>query len=737
MRASLLATLCIALCGGLVWWASATHRHPQPHSKRRDRKVAWGARSPSEVRKQGNQLKGEPSLYLRQHAHNPLDWYPWSEEALQRATTENKPIFLSIGYASCHWCHVMEKEVFEDDEVAAFMNRHFINIKVDREERPDLDAVYMEALQAISGRGGWPMSLFLTPELKPFFGRTYLPRERFLALARRLHRIFRGDRGQVDSQAQRLYAAVTRQTPIPHTTAGGPKLRKIAGRAVERLLRATDHQWGGLAGDMKFPSAPIWQFALRRYRRTGNRELSTALRKTLDGMATGGIHDQIGGGFHRYAVEPTWVVPHFEKMLYDNALLARLYAESAAVFSVDDYRQTARQTLDFMVDAMSDDLAKTGFYSSYDADSDGGEGSYYLWTPAQLNRLAGPIDGRLLAKLLSVTVGGNFKGRSIPLRRTDLAAVAREHQRSPEQVSELLQDWRQRLQRERNKRRAPTLDKKVVTAWNGLAIAALAIGARLLGERRYAIAAANAAEWLWRYHRRADGTLIRASNASIPGANAVLDDYAFLADGLLELFFVTQNPKFLRRSLALLALVENKFSDPELGYYFTPRSTTAPLGRRVRVADGVRPAGLSVLLRTMLRISTLRSDSSLRQRVRSLVNRHREQLAAYPLHRGTWLETAELLAGPAYEVVIAGKQGRPETEALLRPLHRNLPAHVALIRVPAEGASPATLALLPAARGKRALGGRPTAFVCQLGSCKQPVYTPNALQSQLLGGWKH
>jgi len=450
----------------------------------------------------GNRLAAEASLYLRQHAQNPVDWHPWGEEALERARREDKPIFLSIGYSSCHWCHVMEHEVFEDDGVAAVLNAKFVCIKVDREERPDIDAAYMDALQAMTGSGGWPMSLFLTPGLEPFYGGTYIPRDGFLQLIERIDLVFREKRDELQGSAAEVSAAVNRRPPGGQ---GEPPDAEALTAAARKALAGVDPAWGGFGGRQKFPTPPRWRFLLHHYRKTGDEDAARALRLTLDRMADGGIRDQIGGGFHRYAVEPTWLVPHFEIMLYDNAQLASLYLEASAALDEPRYRETALDVLDFLAREMRDPAG--GFHASFDADSEGGEGRFYVWTPGEIEQIAGAADGPALAAVLGVTEEGNFEGRSIPTRRADIEDVARRFGRDPGELGGLFAEHREALRERRGRRSPPALDPKIVTAWNGLAIgafaAAHAVTALRRGRRRVPVARAP------RTGRASDPILVR------------------------------------------------------------------------------------------------------------------------------------------------------------------------------------------------------------------------------------
>jgi len=692
--------------------------------------TAGNLRSTEQIRREGNQLTTEQSVYLRQHAHNPVDWYPWGERALQRARAEDKPIFLSIGYASCHWCHVMEHEVFDHDDVAAFLNEHFVSIKVDREERPDLDAVYMEAVMALNSSGGWPMSVFLTPELKPFFGGTYFPRATFLSLIRRIRQLYSGQRGRIDAQAEALADAVSADPRLtPGAVFDAALLDEVASRARARY----DERWGGFQGRQKFPTPVRWQFLLQRYRRTGDESLARMLRITLDAMASGGIQDHVGGGFHRYTVEPTWLVPHFEKMLYDNAQLAGLYLEASVVLDEPRYAVVARDTLDFLIREMSDGQ---GFFASFDADSGGEEGSYYVWTPTEIAAAVGERDAEALSALLGVTAAGNFEGQTVLTRRAAAAEVAQRTGRPEAEVATLLDRHREALRAHRSRRTPPGLDRKVVGSWNGMAVAAMARGYAVLGDARYLGAAEAAADFLWRVHRHSDGTLARASTEGRTAGEGVVDDYAFLACGLLELHQATGDEQHLRRALALIDHAREYFRHPTAGFYHAAEDVTAPLGRQVQFFDSVRPSGNAMMLQALLRAAALTGNAEYRQDVEIALKAYSDLMGRAGLEMAGWLLAAEQFLGPFYEVAVAGQGNAAGTRALLEAYRELHPTHAVLVRVPASGPSNKTAALLPPTRGKTALQGQPTAYVCEHGACKQPTSDPDTLRSQLMEGWK-
>ena len=697
-------------------------------------------RSPQEVREDGNRLKQEQSLYLRQHANNPVDWSPWNDEALARARREDKPVFLSIGYSSCHWCHVMEEDVFEKDDVASVLNRDFVPIKVDREERPDLDAVYMEATQALTGGGGWPMSVFLTPELKPFFAGTYFPHDQFLSLLAQVSSAWENRRDAIEEQARKVASAVSNldgvEGGIPGPTASSSEEIPgwgVIGEVVGRAVANRDPEWGGMMARMKFPSVPIWSFLLRHYRKTGDAGTGEAVRSTLEHMGSGGIHDQVGGGFHRYAVDREWLVPHFEKMLYDNAQLARIYLEASVVFDEPDFLRIARDTLDFMLDEMRG--THGGFFASFDADSGGEEGSYYVWTVDEIETIAGEADGAALARLLGAGKPGNFEGANVLTRRVPASEVAARLDRDEQAVAGLLDRWRPALKEHRFRRVAPALDRKVITAWNGLAVAAFADGYGLTGERRYLEAAEGTADYLWREHRRTGGALFRASYESEAYGEGILDDYAFLADGLLALFRAGGDRKVLERALLLIEEARKRFSAPSGGFYLTPEGHEAPMGRKIDRFDNAEPSGNGVLVNVLMEASALTGDDRLRQDAIKALGAHGELMGRAGTEMARWFEAAMKIQGPFYDVVIAGDIEDVRTRELRTVFRRAHPAHAVLVMVPSTGGDEDTVSLIPSVRGKKALKGLPTAFVCRFGQCKAPTSDPGVLAKQLMEGW--
>jgi uncharacterized protein YyaL (SSP411 family) len=687
------------------------------------------ALTPSTIRQRGNHLVAEQSLYLQQHAYNPIDWYPWGEEALERARREDKPVFLSVGYSSCHWCHVMEHEVFEDDDVASYMNEHFVCIKVDREERPDLDAVYMQALQLMTGSGGWPMSLFLTSELKPFWGATYLPRDQFLAVARQLHDVYTTDRVSVGQVGGELHELVSRaMIPASGNAFGTTELEAVISGADYSF----DETWGGFGSGPKFPTPPRWRFLLHYYRFSGDDHVGEMIKLTLDRMGDGGIHDHVGGGFHRYAVEPTWLIPHFEKMLYDNAQLASLYTEASVVFSEPRYGEVARDTLEFMLSEMAD--ADGGFYASFDADSGGEEGSYYSWTPEELAGVVGG-DGRALALLLGVSEDGNFEGANVLSRRVTLEDVADETGMEQSAAAGLFAKHRFVLQAHRSLRVAPALDKKIVTAWNGLAISAMAQAYSVFGDEKYRVAAEKAAQYLWQVHRRADGSLARSSTNGAISGDGILDDYAMLSGGLLDLYNATGEVQQLERALELIDYALERFVHPEAGFYLTPDDVEVPMGRQLVVHDSVEPSGNAAMLLAIQRAAAITGKAGYYDAVELALARYSGQLTQAGLEMAAWQDLALLQLAPYYTVVVAGDASAAQDD-LLAAARRGAYPHVAVVQVPAAGAGGELARIAPAVAEKPVGSSGALAYVCEFGACQAPTDDPAELLRQIQAGWK-
>jgi hypothetical protein len=633
----------------------------------------------------------------------------------------------------------MERESFEDGETARLLNAHFLPVKIDREERPDVDRACMAAVQALTGRGGWPLSVWLTPDGKPFFGGTYFPPEprhgmpAFKEILRALARLWAERRGDVTTGADRVAAFVAAQARPPRGPAPLPSAGALAEAAVRDLLAQADPVHGGFGGAPKFPRAEALRFLLAHHARTGSAEALAAAGAALDGMARGGIRDHLGGGFARYAVDAAWTVPHFEKMLYDNALLARAYLEAYQATGREDRAAVAREILDYVLRDMTDPGG--GFHSAEDADSEGDEGAFYVWTPAEVEALLGPVDGALACRYFGVTKDGSFeRGASVLRESGPFDAFARREGADPSALKPRLARIRRALYEARARRVRPQRDDKVLTAWNALMISALAHGARVLDEPRYARAAAAAARFLLASLRRADGRLLarwRDGDARHP---AYLDDHAFLAAALLDLHETDFDPAWLREAARLQAETDRLFRDPEGGgWFFTGSDQDALLGRAKEGHDGPLPSGNGVAALNAARLWAYTGDDAHRRSAEAAVAVFSGLLARAPSIAATLLEAAAFVAGGARTVVIAGDPAAADTRAMLAAVRRPLLTGTVVSCVPAAGADAESVKATPLLAGRAARGGRATAYVCEGTACREPV-TDAASLARLLRG---
>ncbi len=676
-----------------------------------------------------NHLAGEQSPYLLMHADNPVNWYPWGDEALALAKKENEPIFLSIGYATCHWCHVMERESFENEAIARLLNDYFVCIKVDREERPDIDAIYLDAVQRMTGNGGWPLTVFLTPELEPFFGGTYFPPESrggrvgLKELANQIHTLWVNERPKVEEVGQRLVTELERSARI----AAGDAMPEATAltRYLERMKTVFDPIYGGLGQKTKFPSASDLSLVLRLHARGAAPDLLGEVTRSLDAMMNGGLYDHLGGGFHRYTVDRAWRVPHFEKMLYTNALLIQTYLEAYQVTGRADYARVARESCDYLLR----DLRLTGgaFAAAEDADSDGAEGSFYVWRLAEVEQRLGKEEAKLFAAAYDLTATGNWaEGKNILHRVAGDAALAKRFSLQPAAVAKRLAADRELLLGARAKRVRPLLDDKVLVAWNGLAISALARASEVLGEPRYATAAAAAAEFIhekmWR-----DGRLLRRWRGGDARIAGQLDDHAFLAGGLLDLYEATFQPRWLERAQVVTQVMVDRFSDPEGGFFDTDGSDATLLYRHKEVFEGAIPTGNAVALLDLLRLAAYTGKPGYRERAVTALSAYAVPMRRAPRGVPVLLTALDMATRGAVEVVIAGDADAAATRRLLSACRLTLIPGRVIARV-ASDAGPAGIAW---AQGRHPLAGRPTAYVCQRGACRLPVHEPAALREEL------
>ncbi len=664
-----------------------------------------------------NRLALETSPYLLQHAHNPVNWYPWCDEAFARAQAENKLVLVSIGYSTCHWCHVMEHESFEDEEIAAFINAHYVAVKVDREERPDVDAVYMSAVQLISGHGGWPMTVIATAQRQPVFAGTYFPARDgdrgaqvgFLSLLREVARRKKETPADLEKTAATLTRYLQPEAPPRFDFPRDSLVSTFADEAKARF----DANAGGFEGAPKFPRPVVLDTLLQIWARTGESDLATVVTRTLEGMANGGMFDQVGGGFHRYSVDAMWLVPHFEKMLYDNAQLATTYVTAGQAFGREDFHRVARRTLDYLLREMRD--ARGGFYSATDADSltpDGHleEGWFFTWTPDELVAVLGEDEGRRVGALYGLTPAGNFEGRSVLFAKT----------RGDVELANA------KLYAARKERPAPRLDDKVIAAWNGLAVSAFARAGFVLGAEQYLDAARGAARFI-RDAMQVDGQLRRTFRAGEARHAAVLDDYAFVIQGLLELFESTGEAEWLDFARGLQAELDARFWDPDGGGYFLSAADAEVLIRRDKPDyDGAEPSGNSVACRNLLRLHQLTDDARYHERATALLSAFSFQMRRAVFALPALLAALDWYHGDPLQIVVAGTERQPMLDVLRG---RFLPLAVRVIAGP--DLSPAKLALL---EGRTDFKQRAVGYVCHRGVCELPAETPNALGARLTPG---
>jgi len=666
-----------------------------------------------------NRLAQETSPYLLQHRENPVDWFPWGEEALTQAREDDRPILLSVGYSACHWCHVMAHESFEDPETAAYMNEHFVNVKVDREERPDVDSLYMEAVQAISGQGGWPMTVFLDPEGVPFYGGTYFPPDEsrgmpsFRMVMEAVVDAFESKRDEIEERAPQMrarLAAIARVEP-----AASPQAAML-NEAIERLRMAADRARGGFGGAPKFPPASAIELLLAR----GETEIPEL---TLDAMLAGGIYDQIGGGFARYSVDAAWQVPHFEKMLYDNALLARVYLHGWQRLGHDRYRRICEETLDWALREMRG--PEGGFYSALDADSEGKEGRFYVWTPEEIRAVLGEFRQdepnsiafstqqiETLNQFYGVSEGGNFEGRNI-LHLSDGAD-------SPE--PEGLDEMRRTLYAARAKRVWPGLDDKRLTAWNALMIAALAEAGAVLGREDYLAAARACADFVWDELRDEKGTLLRTYKDGRAHLNAYLEDHAFLLEALLTLYEASFETVWFERASALADALLSRFADDERGGFFsTADDHESLIARRKEIGDHPIPSGNSAAAFGLLRLSGLTGKRAYEEAAEGVFRLFSDSAGKHPEAFAHLLRAIDFHLSPTKEVALVGED-LGELAAVVR---REFRPHVVLAGGPEGSGTP------PLLQNRGEVDGKPTAYVCERFTCRTPVTDPEALQQAL------
>ncbi len=712
----------------------------------------WAARDPSyrprtrHLRSDGspkylNRLFLESSPYLLQHAHNPVDWYPWGDEAFEVARRLGRPVVLSVGYSTCHWCHVMEEESFDDEEIARYLNENYVIVKVDREERPDVDAIYMAAVQALTGGGGWPMTVWLTPDRKPFFGGTYFPardgdrgaRTGFLTLLRRLKEAYGAQADRVAETSARLAEAI-RQNLAP---APGGKELPAAGAlesAAAHYRSRYDGTNGGVGGAPKFPSSLPLRFLLRYHRRTQDANALHMATQTLEKMAAGGMYDHVGGGFHRYSTDELWLVPHFEKMLYDNALLTVAYLEGYQATGREEFARVAREILRYVARDMTS--PEGAFYSATDADSltpDGRreEGFFFTWTPDEVRAALDEAQVRVVIAHYGVSPRGNFEGRTILHVARPLPDLARDLGLPLEKARAILEESRDRLYAARARRPPPLRDDKILAAWNGLMISAHAQAALVLGDSRYAEQGARAATFVLTRMRQ-DGRLLRSHKDGQARHTGYLDDYAFLIAGLLDLYEATGQPRWLKEAVALDGVLEGAYEDKEHGGYFmTGHEHEALLAREKPAYDGAEPSGNSVQALNLMRLHELTTQDRYRQRAERTLRAFGGRLSKTPAALSEMLLAADFHLDTPKELVIVAPRSRTDAEPLLAKLRSTfVPNRVLAVAV--EGSDfDAQSKLVPLLQGKVTRNGRATAYVCEQRVCKLPTSDPEVFARQI------
>ena len=679
-----------------------------------------------------NRLLGETSPYLRQHAHNPVDWYPWGDEALAVARQQNKPILLSVGYSACHWCHVMERESFENPEIAALMNRLFVNIKVDREERPDLDEIYMGAVQAMTGSGGWPMTVFLTPDLRPFYGGTYYPPEDrygrvgFPRVLRSVAGFYRDKPDQVEGQASRLVDSLRQNSRLltPQDQVG----EGLVEHAVQQWESQFDRDQGGFGQAPKFPPSMAISLLLRHYSQSGDAQVLHMACHTLDKMARGGLYDHLGGGFHRYSVDAQWLVPHFEKMLYDNALLTWTYLEAYQVTGSPLYRQVVEETLDYVRREMV--LAEEGgFCAAQDADTEGEEGKFFVWRPEEVEKVLGAENARLFMQYYDVSPQGNFEGKSILHIADEIADCAQSLGVGQEDLAAVLKAARPSLFAARKQRVAPGRDDKVLVAWNGLMISAMARAYQVLGRAEDLAAAQKAGRFILA-QMVVDGQLLHTYKDGKARLGAYQDDYACLLVGLLDLYEADFELSWLEAAQRLSEGMLARFWDQrEGGFFYTEAGAADIIVRSKNPFDNATPSGNGMATLALLRLGTMTAQAGLLEKAEQTLKLFSGLLRRAPTAFPQMLNALHFYQAAPFEVALVG--GRRQRDPLLAAVHRRfVPNKVVLAADPGE-ASPRLTQVLPLLEGKLEEGGEARAYVCRDFSCSAPVRSAEALAGLL------
>lgn len=677
-----------------------------------------------------NRLIHETSPYLLQHAHNPVDWYPWGDEAFQKAVAENKPILLSIGYSACHWCHVMERESFEDEKIAALMNELFVNIKVDREERPDLDEIYMSAVQMLTGRGGWPMTLFLTPDRKPFYGGTYFPPEDrggmpgFPRILTGVAQAYRDKPQDVAKSVEQILENLQRMAQSP----GGarPFAPEIISNSVAAIARAYDAEHGGLGQAPKFPNPGAYELFLRDFHRTKSQRSLEMATHTLTKMARGGIYDHLGGGFHRYSTDAKWLVPHFEKMLYDNAQLVRCYAQAYQVTGEALFKQVVEESVGYLLREMFH--SEGGFYSTQDADSEGVEGKFFVWTPAEINELVGADDGEIFNRMYDVTDEGNFEDKNILHPILTVVQASKFFRKTQGEIEQLVARVKQRLFIEREKRIKPFRDEKIITAWNGLMMSGLAEAIKIAPKQEYIDSANRTVQFFFSRMFR-DGFLLHSYKDGHAKVLGFLDDYASFAVGLLDLHEATFERHLLGRAVQLADVILAEFWDEAgAGCFYTGKSHEQLISRTKPVFDASVPSGNALTAHLLLRLHYLTGKENYLERAEQVLHAYYEAMENQPFGFAHLLCALDFHLQKPLEIALIGAKQSADTRALLEEVHTHyLPNSTLQFAAPGEPLEK----ISPLLTGKTQLNGKATAYVCRNFTCSAPVTSATELRKLL------
>jgi len=716
-------------------------RQPNKKSNSGDGPISGSLPDPQELHKLPadggkffNRLVFEKSPYLLQHASNPVNWYPWGDEAFREAKEQDKPVFLSIGYATCHWCHVMEKESFEDQDVADLINDNFIAVKVDREERPDIDQIYMAVCQAVTGAGGWPLTVLLTQDKKPFFAGTYFPKESRYGRVGMLELIPRVSSLWTDKRDELLQSAekITDHLQNSNQSRGGQLDKSVPQIAFQQLSERFDSLEGGFKPAPKFPSPHNLIFLLRYWHQSKEPGALEIVEKTLEKMRLGGIFDQVGYGYHRYSTDASWRLPHFEKMLYDQAMLVLAYAEAFQATGKEQYAQIMREILTYVLRDMTS--PEGGFYSAEDADSEGEEGLFYLWTINEFRDYLGKDGAELLVPLFNLTDEGNYKdeatklatGRNLLYLKEPLSELANQMGIPESDLLELWEKFRQLLFDVREKRIHPLKDDKILTDWNGLMIAALAVAGRVLDDTSYITAAKQAADFVWNTLRDENGFLMKRFRDSEAGLPPHLDDYAFLVWGMLEIHQADFDTEYLKRALGLNRIMLDTFWDHDAGgLFFTAADQTDLIHRNKEIYDGAIPSGNSVAAMNLIRLARLTSNPEFEEKAFQIGSSFADQINMVPQGHTQFLSALLFAYGPSYEVVISGDRKAEDTQEMLDQLRRAYsPNKVLLLRLKDDKA---LLELIPALKFQETLNGKATAYVCQDFQCSAPTNDPDVM----------